>query len=185
MSHRPLLIGLIGRAGAGKDTVAGYLEDEHAFERIGFADPIRDMVLALFNRAGIPEAWASERALKEQPTGLGVSYRRIAQTLGTEWGRSCIAPDLWIRIAALQLDQCVLQQHAVVISDVRFANEAAWIRQRGGVLVRVLRDGPPAAADHISEHELANLQVDHELLNHGGLETLFDQVERLIEPLRR
>jgi hypothetical protein len=98
---QPLLLGLIGNAGAGKDTVAAFLEDEHAFERIGFADPVLDMVLALFNAAGIDGAWAVERSLKELPTPvLNTSYRRLAQSLGTQWGRELIGPELWVTIAA-------------------------------------------------------------------------------------
>ena len=185
MSARPTLIGLMGQAGAGKDTVADHLEAEYAFERIGFADPILEMLLALFHRAGISEAWAVERALKEQPTPLGASYRRLAQTLGTEWGRDTVAPDLWIRVAELQLEQARACSLHVVISDVRFANEAAWIRSQGGVLVRVLRRDLPPVAPHVSERELALIEPDHELLNHGSTETLFEQVDRLIEALRR
>lgn len=179
------LIGLTGQAGAGKDTVAAFLEDEYAFERYAFADPIFEMVLALFHRAGISEAWATERALKEQPTAIGPSYRRLAQTLGTEWGRHTVADDLWIRVAELQLAEARRCGLHVVISDVRFVNEAAWIRAQGGVLVRVLRRDLPPVAPHVSEREMAAIEPDHELLNHGSTATLFDQVDRLIEALRR
>lgn len=185
-AHTPLLIGLIGNAGAGKDTVAAFLEDEHAFERIGFADPMLDMVLALFNAAGVDGAWAIERSLKELATPvLGVSYRRLAQTLGTQWGRETITADLWLRIAGHALHQCRLQQHSVVVSDVRFANEAAWIKAQGGVLVRVQRHGLQPVAPHVSETELAGIAHDHHLDNNGSLAALFDQVDELIDHLRR
>lgn len=181
----PLLIGLIGNAGAGKDTVAAFLEHEHAFDRIGFADPILAMVSALFEAAGVPAAWAVERTLKELPVKtLGLSYRQLAQSLGTGWGRELVAPDLWIRLANHALQQCRLHGKDVAISDVRFQNEAEWIRHSGGVLVRVHRSGLQPVASHVSETELAGIQADHELLNDGSLSTLFDQVDRLLDTLR-
>jgi hypothetical protein len=96
---RPLLIGLTGRAGAGKSTVASILSDQFAFFELAFADPIQNMVGTLFAEGGIDGAWMVERALKEKPTVLGFSYRHLAQSLGTEWGRG-LAPDFWLRIAA-------------------------------------------------------------------------------------
>ena len=181
----PLLIGLIGNAGADKDTVAAYLEHEHAFETLGFADPILDMACALFHSVDVDTAYAIERHLKERPVDvLNLSYRQIAQSLGTGWGRELVAPDLWIRIADHTLKQRRLHGDDVAISDVRFKNEAEWIRHSGGVLVRVHRSGLQPVASHVSETELAGIQADHELLNDGSLSTLFDQVDRLLDTLR-
>lgn len=182
---KPLLIGLTGRAGCGKTTVARYLEHEHAFHAAAFADPILEMVCALFAHAGIDGAWATERALKERPTTLGVSYRHLAQTLGTEWGRQLLGKDWWLRVAEAALRVPRERGDDVVIGDVRFPNEAAWIRAQGGVVVRVLRDDLPAVRAHASETEMAAIVPDTELLNYGSTSTLFDQVDRMLETLRR
>ena len=100
MPYKPLLIGLTGRANAGKSTVAQLLEKDYAFTELALADPILDMVHALFAAANIDGAWAVARSLKEQPTRLGYSYRQLAQTLGTEWART-LSPDFWLRVLAL------------------------------------------------------------------------------------
>ena len=186
---KPLLIGLTGRAGAGKSTVARMLEDGYAFTPLALADPILDMIHALFASAGIDGAWAVERVLKEQPTPLGFSYRYLAQTLGTEWGRR-VSADLWLRVLDLRLQSPALAGENIVVSDIRFPNEADMITQRGGVIVRVLRPPGTAAylpaltAGHASEAHTDVLPVTTELLNFGSLATLQDQVDRLIHTLR-
>lgn len=189
MITAPLFIGLTGRAGAGKSTVAQHLEAEWAFEPIAFADPILAMTLALFNEAGVDGAWAVERALKEQPApALGVSYRRIAQTLGTEWGRDLMGPDFWLRVAAHKVHVARLHQASTVISDVRFPNEAQWVIEQGGLLVRVTRpDLPPLPADtaaHSSERYAERLPAHVELVNGASIDTLRDRVDDLVRSLR-
>lgn len=187
MLFKPLLIGLVGLAGAGKSTTAAHLEDQYAFIELAFADPIVDMIGALFAEADIDGAWMVERQLKELPTPLGVSYRRLAQTLGTGWGRGMLGADFWIRMLAHRLDRPHLVGENVVVSDVRFPNEAAFIRARGGVLVRVLRGADhPTSADespHESESHALRLPVDHELLNHGSKATLHEQIDRLVDTI--
>lgn len=184
MTKGRLIIGLTGRAGAGKSTVAGMLCEEFAFTELALAEPILDMVCSLFSVAGVDGAWAVERSLKEQPTRLGFSYRHLAQTLGTEWGRS-LSPDFWIRVLALRLQQPELEHENVVISDVRFPNEAEFITSQGGVVVRVLRNATPTARPHASEAHTDLLPVTTELLNFGSTATLFDQVDRLVQQLRK
>ena len=181
---QPLLIGLTGRANAGKSTVAQMLASEFAFTELALAEPILEMVHALFAMAGVDGAWAVERSLKEERTTLGFSYRHLAQTLGTEWGRG-LSPDFWLRVMNLRLQSPALAGENIVISDVRFPDEAQWITSQGGVVVRVLRDAAPTARPHPSEAHTDHLPVTTELLNFGSKATLLDQVDRLITTLRK
>ena len=73
-----------------------------------------------------------------------------------------------------------MQAEHVVISDVRFPNEAEWIRARRGI-VRVLRQGPPIVRQHESESHADSITPDTELLNFGSLATLHDQIDRMVE----
>lgn len=170
------LIGLTGLAGAGKDTVRQILESQHGFIGFGFADPIRNMLRTLLSDNGVSESWMDERALKEQqiPT-LGKSYRELAQTLGTEWGRTVLGQDFWLRIAESYLYDIASTtfgpQH-FVISDVRFQNEADWVRQRGGVIWRVERPGTQSVRAHVSEQGATAIKADAVLVNNSSIEDL-------------
>jgi hypothetical protein len=174
----PKIIGLCGAAGAGKDTVREMLEREHDYRGMAFADPIRTMLGALLAHAGMGPSWMEQRELKERaiPT-LGVSYRELAQTLGTEWGRQ-LHPDFWLRVATLFVEDWTPDTR-FVLSDVRFANEAAWVRQHGGEIWRIERAGLRPVRDHISER--GNIQADRTLYNDSDMRDLQLQVRRLLQ----
>lgn len=174
----PTLIGITGPAGSGKDTVRNILQQHHGFAAMAFADPIRHMLFSLLNISGIEARHMLDRELKEQPIpGIGASYRHLAQTLGTEWGRG-VAPDLWIRTARARLQTFAKAgiKH-VVISDVRFINEAEFVRSEGGVIWRIERPQATPVRAHVSEDEMARIAHDLVIDNHSdSLVTLKKQV---------
>ena len=177
----PRLIGLTGYAGTGKDTVREILE-ARGFCGFAFADPIRNMVRELLASTGIDECWMDRRELKEEAIPqLGVSYRELAQTLGTEWGRR-LQPNFWLCIAsAAVVEMTCLGASALIVSDVRFANEAAWVRQHGGVIWRIHRDLAGPVREHVSESELDDIKPDVTLHNDG---TVADLRRTVCEALR-
>lgn len=175
---KPRLIGLTGYAGTGKDTVRQILEDQYDLDGMAFADPIREMLSVLLASVGADEIWMTARHLKERDIPqLGMSYRKLAQTLGTEWARA-LDPDFWVRIAAAKVELCAhYNQAGVVISDVRFPNEAAWIKSRGGVIWRVIRPGTEPVRAHTSEDLIAGLPHDYVIDNRGDFDDLDDAVK--------
>lgn len=170
---KPLLIGLTGYAGSGKDTVRDILQHRHDFDGIAFADPIRDMLTALLESMGLDNLWLTDRELKEKPIpGLELSYRQMAQALGTEWGRT-LKESLWLDIAKAKLEMYSDYESAgVVISDVRFPNEAAWIKAQGGIIWKIIRPGIEPVRAHASEDLIASLPYDYVIDNHGSLDLL-------------
>jgi len=176
----PIIIGLTGLAGTGKDTVRAILE-EHDFVGFAFADPIRSMIRELLCSADIDPVCMDARDQKELPIyqlssdGRPVSYRMLAQTLGTEWARS-IQPDFWLRIAQSYMDGIWSMTFGdlpnFVISDVRFQNEADWVRARGGVVWRVHRPGVAPVRAHASESEVEQIEPDGHIFNAGSIQDL-------------
>jgi hypothetical protein len=178
MTHKGItLIGITGYAGTGKDTVRTMLEQK-GFTGLAFADPIRAMLRTLLRSSGLNEAYMDSRALKERTIPeLDVSYRHLAQTLGTEWGRA-VQADLWLRLAANKMMMASREDAAAkfVISDVRFANEADFVRQLGGQIWRIERADTPSVRDHVSEREIDSLKVDQYIHNNGSLADLYSTV---------
>jgi hypothetical protein len=165
----------MGAAGAGKDTVRHMLQKKGYFG-MAFADPLRVMLAALLSQVGQAHAWMTDRTLKEQTNpALGYSLRHLSQTLGTEWGRQ-LDPDFWLRIANERMKNYQKTKH-FVFSDVRFQNEANFVRAAGGVLWQVSRPGLAPVREHISETAAQSIQPDDEIRNTGNLEALQIEVD--------
>jgi hypothetical protein len=158
-----MIIGISGFKRSGKDTVAAVLE-EKGFVKIRFADPLKEMLRAI----DIPEE-NIEGARKDEPMAVlgGRSARYAMQTLGTEWGRNTIHPDLWVMIWARRART---HQH-VVAPDVRFPNEATIIQALGGSVWHVHRTGFTGDR-HESERYIDKLPCNRSLVNDGTIEEL-------------
>jgi len=118
--------------------------------------------------------------------------RHALQQLGTEWGRKCY-PDVWleygIRRAQRLLDPATLggkelvglndrPASLVLITDCRFANEAAAVHAAGGKVIRITRPGT-SAGEHGSEMEQDDIPVDWTVHNGGSLKQLHAAVAEL------
>lgn len=157
------LVGLAGRAGAGKTMAARILCERAGFERLAFAAPLKAMLRAL----GLGDA-ELDGAAKERPSPLlcGRSPRQAMQTLGTEWGRERIGADLWAQAWTRAARDRLAQGRTLVADDVRFANEIAAIRGLGGRVYWIDR-GAAAPPAHVSE-ALDPAACDGAIVNDGG-----------------
>ena len=165
------VIGLCGYAGSGKDTAAEALV-EIGWKRAAFADPIREMALAIDPivsvRSGMSLSWIVNREGWEQAK-QHPEVRRLLQRIGTEAGRNILGYEVWViiarnRIAAAEDADCP----GVVITDLRFANEYEHLHKYWGAkFVRISRPGIGPVNDHESDQHLAGFEVDHEIVNDG------------------
>lgn len=172
-----MLIGLTGRKQSGKSTIAAILRD-YGFIEDSFAAPLRDFTARIL--AMTP---AELETAKERPVDWlgGITPRHMMQTIGTEWGRDTICPDLWVKSLERRVMPLLAAGLAVVISDLRFDNEAHAIRALGGRVVRVERAGLPADT-HRSENGVSRDLVDLVVKNRAGLTELRWQVVAMIKP---
>jgi hypothetical protein len=163
---RPAIIGLAGPKGCGKSTIAEVLEvSSLGVVRHRFAGPLKRMAAAL----GLTYEQI-DGAEKELPCELlgGLTPRYLMQTLGTQWGRDMISPDLWVNACMHEIDAAQIDGERVsIIDDVRFDNEADAIHVRGGVVIEIVRAGAAYDPNVASERGLRSSAIDYMLVNDG------------------
>lgn len=173
----------------GKDTAARILLDQLGFQRVAFADPIRKGLLALDPFIPDPQSGQVLRLselCQAHPWNDVKDYpevRRLMQMLGTEVGRNLFDPDIWVKLAKRQLES-TLSVGDVVVTDVRFPNEARLIRGYGGVLVRIERPGYGPVNEHVSDRASERWAYDQRLENNGDVGGLHQKIYELIEELK-
>ena len=187
---RHMILGLSGAKGSGKDTVAAYLVKTHGFERKAFADPLKKSIAALFDipfsdidrlknhpRAKMQVVIESEYDESEVEILSDYTFRVGLQRYGTEAHRDVFGEDFW-------LDYTLpvggyYPGRAIVVTDVRFENEANRVRQLDGYNVRIFRDSAPEDKD---QHRSENFDFPYDLtiLNHGDIDDLYVSVEEIL-----
>lgn len=174
------LIGIMGRKRSGKDASAARLIAAHGYTRFALADPMRAALLALdpvldsfgphtFRLSDLVEDVGWEAAKEDG------EVRRLLQRFGTEMGRQHFGEDFWVDLAFRQIDAF---NGPVVVTDVRFPNEAEAIESRGGVLLHLERPSLPVNTDsHASENALADFTPHAVIVNDGDLDDLANSVD--------
>jgi hypothetical protein len=170
-----ILIGITGAARSGKDTAADYLCEQIGFKKYSFATPIKAAVKTMF---GLTEDHVNGHLKEVVLPDLGVSPRFLMQTLGTEWGRKIVNDQVWLLAAQRQIENCYHGGHGrIVIPDIRFENEASFIREKGGLLIHVNRPDCEKVLAHESENGVSVMPYDAQIINNGTLKQLYNQVE--------
>lgn len=181
-----MIIGLAGYAGSGKDSVAEYLVSNHGFDRVAFADPIKNvlydtnpMLAHGYTLQTVVEKFGWESAKRATP-----GVRELQQNLGAAM-RKHISADVFVDIVREGVEFVESKFVDVVISDVRMPNEAAMVKNLGGHLVWVTRTGVGPANDDISENALDDVVFDYFLNNFRSLSVLGQLTEQMIYKLCR
>ena len=173
--ERELIIGLGYKAGVGKDTVANHLCERHNFTSYALAKALKDTLAPLFgwNRTDLNH----QEFKKTLDHFWNITPRQALQTLGTDCVRKAFGDDFWVKRLELAMrdDRCTL----VVITDVRFRNEAESIKKHGGMLWQIRRPlVDDVAGAHVSETEMDGFEGWDEIIdNDGSLDLLYARVD--------
>ncbi|MCK9602822.1 MAG: adenylate kinase [Candidatus Omnitrophica bacterium] len=193
-----ITIGITGRRRAGKDTIADYIcaryGADHFTRKLAVADPIRAIARDVF---GFSVAQL-ESALKDEiDPRWGATPREILQFVGTDMFRvtlgarfPSIGADIWARSLRDRIESASrgiirpLAPHIIVVSDVRFPNEAQVLRDLGGAIIRVRRAvGVGANDEHASETAGDAIDADYEIANDCDLSALYERADAIVQKI--
>lgn len=181
MTHHTQVIGLTGPMGSGKDTVADLLTTHCGAHKLAFADALRGEISDAFNIETVfltrretkehplsalapvhclDTAFVGRMIIQHQQFNDDVldlntprSPRQIMQWWGTEYRRA-LEPGYWVRKAAQRIRYMhqTLAARLIVITDVRFDDEAELVRALGGQIWQIKRPGCEVGSTaHVSE----------------------------------
>lgn len=171
----------------GKDTFANYivtaLRTSNKVRRVikaGFADKLKDVCYQLYSWAGMmPRDFydqpANEKFKEELIPALGKTPRQIWISFGNEVKNSAY-PNTWLDYLLRGVDTDVL-----VVSDMRFPNEAFRIRQLGGKVVKIIRPSVPHTSDAADDPLLDYTEWDEIIVNDGSLKDLYTKAEDFVK----
>lgn len=166
-----MIIGVSGKSGSGKDTIGDYLSENYDYHKVAFASQVKSACSILFD---IPMEHFYNQHLKNAKIKYNKTPRELMQLFATDFIRDKIDPDFWID----KLMQYLEEDDKVVICDVRFQNEIDKILEKGGYIIKVVRDDvmfDPHPSEAVPEY------CDFVLQNNSSKQDLFDQVESVVK----
>jgi shikimate kinase len=181
-----MIIGLMGKIGSGKSTIANYLQGTHNYTEYSFADPLKKIGLILgFSHDQL--YGTQEQKLAIHPHWR-ISGRTFMQRLGTTFRDiNALIPELhtekgiWIDLLKMKVQNC---EH-IVISDVRFQDEANAVKELGGIIISISRENRESKSEHSyvnheSETSLEKIVPDYVIVNNSSVEDSYTELESIL-----
>jgi len=180
LSSRTNIIGVSGPARVGKDTAGEYLVNK-GYRHLSFAIHLKRAISAMLGYS-LDEVDRLKVMDKTHVPGFNVTMRHMQQTLGTEWGRDLIDPDMWVKCT--EIEMLSGNNPKVVITDVRFENEAAWVRKMNGLVVHLSRNDRELTDNpgHASEAGIEFREGDIRVGNNGNVADLHFKIDEILNP---
>ena len=163
------IIGLSGTKRSGKDTVCRLMQEitrKGRLKREAFADNLKQEVADML------------RVKVEMIEQDKERFRPMLQWYGADYCRHYFGKSYWIDQMFDKVRYNFENEQITVITDVRYPNEAHFVRSRG-VLVNVQRN-TGLQDSHSSENALKDFDsYDYTINNNEGLEELKEKVQKL------
>ncbi|MGW3724845.1 deoxynucleotide monophosphate kinase family protein [Streptomyces sp. NPDC000851] len=185
-------IALTGLARAGKDSVAARLVNHHGYVRVAFADRLKEAALKADPIIHAYTSFCDEYDHETEEVRLSAvvfaigweaakdqypEVRRFLQHYGQTVRE--IRPTFWVEAAFADIRAAHAQGRPVVVTDVRYTNEAEALMAAGFAVVRIERPGQ-TPGQHVSEREMLDYPADWTIVNSGSLADLAQLADSLV-----
>ncbi len=162
------LVGLVGKSGSGKDRFFSQVLAPLGYTRLSLADAVRVFSILLFTRVyeGIdkdtsslirvfPYLYQEMFSMNKSPLA-----RTIQQYVGTELVKRKFDRDYWIKVLDPLVRERIERGIKVAITDIRFPEEAEYVRSNGGLLIKMTGSSRYSEGEPVADHDSEKL-VDH------------------------
>jgi len=183
------LIGMCSRKRCGKDTAGNYLIEKYGYIQYAFAAPLKKACQEIFM---FTDEQTEGHDKEKYDDRWNISARKVFQIFGTEMFRQKlgdffpemehIKENFWIyRFEMWYAEQKRKNPNVkVVVTDIRFPNEAAIVKKLGGRVIKVNRNTGMLVDGHSSEKNIDLIKGDVIIENNGTLEEYYQKVEKAL-----
>ena len=175
---------LSGWSLAGKDAVAKILVETYDFQRVAFADPVKERVAS---EQQIPLEWCHDHVKKSQPLPNCPERTLRQELIRVGEAERRVNPGIWASLIADKIERAIEEDaYQFVISDWRNMAELFTLQKRFPhaklLPIRVVRPSQliSPVADP-TEYELVSFPFWRTIQNAGGLLRLSQEVAGLVE----
>ena len=148
------IIGINGKAGSGKDFIAKNYYPKYF--QIAFADHFK------YDLIGKKIRTYEEVYVTKTP-----ETRHIMQEYGTEKGRNVYGEDVWISCTEAMIYNIFNRNHIqdFIFPDVRYDNEAQFIRNLGGIVISIESNRNLSTMDDTAKKHSSESDISSDLLD--------------------
>jgi hypothetical protein len=187
-----MLIGVFGKKYHGKDSVSDYIVKKYGFQKEALAKPLKDATKILF---GFTDEQLYTDKKEEVDPYWNIKPRAVLQYFGTEVMRKDINrimphinDNFWIdRIIKIYDDSKLYNANAnIIVSDCRFINEKNAIKNKNGIIIKVVRPSIETNDTHESEIQIDMINdYDYVIINDGTLNELDKKIDSIMIELQK
>lgn len=182
------LIGITGRKYCGKDTLGNYFVEQYGFERMAYADALKEATRCIFDFDD-EQLYGNSKEIIDPY--WNVTPRQVLQFIGTDLFRNHIkellpdmGKDIWIHVIKRKIMNKLKKNPntKIVITDIRFPNELQAIKDLGGITIKIQRDNAQIKVNKqnaLNDIQNISLKLSKSDINHQELSNLIKELEQV------
>lgn len=171
-----MIIGLLGKKGSGKDTMADFLVENYHFKQYTYAEPLKKICQDLFS---LTDEQMNCHVLKETiDERWNKTPRQILQQVGTDLFRKHYDENIWVKILKEKL-KVESDEQNIVVSDIRHQNELDTVTEFENCLIfRIVRPGCDVSDPHSTENNNLKYKDIITIDNNGTIQDFYEKIKR-------